>query len=90
MQKNNDVCLTHVLQKLPHQGTWVRMVRQMITSLTTAWTQVSHLTVHTPEAYTTLITAYNGHEPTFYYHSVSGSPSLSPNPVSPANNNPGK
>uniref|UniRef100_A0A3P8PZ38 Mothers against decapentaplegic homolog n=1 Tax=Astatotilapia calliptera TaxID=8154 RepID=A0A3P8PZ38_ASTCA len=34
------------------------------------------------------IPAYNGHEPTFYYHSVSGSPSLSPNPVSPANNNP--
>lgn len=89
-----SVCLIFVcacmLQKLPHQGIWVRMVRQMITSSTIAWTLVSHMKVHTIQAHTVLIMPYLDHEPVLYYCSISGSPSLSPNPVSPANSNLGK
>lgn len=82
--------LFYMLQKLPHRGIWVRMVKQMITSSTTAWTQVSHMTVHTIQAHTVLIMPYQDHEPVLYYCSILGSPSLSPNPVSPANSNLGK
>lgn len=62
----------------------------MITSSTTAWTQVSHMTAHTVQAHTVLIIPHQDHKPVRYYCSISGSPSLSPNPVSPANSNLGK
>lgn len=62
----------------------------MITSSTTAWTQVSHMTVHTIQAHTVFIMPCQDHEPVLYYCSILGSPSLSPNPVSPANSNLGK
>ena len=62
----------------------------MITSSTTAWTQVSHMKIHTTQAYPVLIMPYQDHEPNLYCRSISGSPSLSPNPVSPTTTNLGK
>lgn len=83
------ICV-HVLQKLPRQGIWVRMARQMITSLTIVWTQVRRVDIHTIQAHTVLILPHQGHDLVLHHCSLSGSPSLSPNPVSPANSNLGK
>lgn len=78
-----------VLQKPLRQDIWVRMVRQMTTSLTTAWTQVRHACASTRHllfqfCLVLFMTLASSH------HSISGSPSLSPNPVSPASSNLGK
>lgn len=52
--------------------------------------EVRHVNIQTIQAHAVLISPYQDHDQVLYPCSILGSPSLSPNPVSPANSNLGK